>query len=57
MSVDPAALFREWAPFVEELSARLGSGAVARAFFAHGLYDNASTTLTANYVAIALEAP
>jgi hypothetical protein len=50
-------VFREWAPFVEELTARLGGGAVARAFFAKGQYDNASTTLTANYVAVALESP
>ncbi|MGH8570414.1 MAG: hypothetical protein ACREXU_21020, partial [Gammaproteobacteria bacterium] len=50
-------VFREWAPFVEELAARLGGGATARAFFAHGQYDSASTTLTANYVAVALETP
>ncbi|MEX0735145.1 MAG: hypothetical protein WD051_11020 [Steroidobacteraceae bacterium] len=50
-------VFREWAPFVEELTARLGGGATARAFFAHGQYDSASTTLTANYVAVALETP
>ncbi len=50
-------VFREWAPFVEELTSRLNAGAAARAFFAHGQYDNASTTLTANYVAVALETP
>ncbi len=50
-------VFREWAPFVEELTARLAGGATARAFFSRGQYDSASTTLTANYVAVALETP
>lgn len=50
-------VFREWAPFVEELTARLGGGATAHAFFAHGQYDSASTTLTAHYVAVALDSP
>ncbi len=34
-----------------------GLDALSRAFFAHGLYDLGSTTLTANTVAVALEAP
>lgn len=50
-------VFREWAPFVARLSERLSGGAKARAMFAHGRFDAGSTTLTANYVAIALKMP
>ena len=50
-------VFREWAPFVERLTAKLNGGARAQAMFAHGRFDAGSTTLTANYVAIALKMP
>ena len=46
-------VFREWAPFVERLTARLAVDGKPRAMYAHGAYDAGSTTLTANYVAIA----
>jgi hypothetical protein len=50
-------MFREWAPFVERLGVKLSGGAKAQAMFAHGRFDAGSTTLTANYVAIALKMP
>jgi hypothetical protein len=50
-------VFREWAPFVERLSVKLGGGAKARAFFAYGRYERDVNTLNANYVAVALELP
>ena len=48
-------MFRDWAPFVDQLTARLNGGAKAQAMFAHGAYDAGSFTLTANYVALALK--
>jgi hypothetical protein len=48
-------VFRDWAPFVARLSERLGGGAKALALFAHGRYEPGTTTLTANYVAVALK--
>jgi hypothetical protein len=50
-------MFRDWAPFVDQLTARLNGGAKAQAMFAHGAYDAGSFTLTANYVAVALKMP
>jgi hypothetical protein len=50
-------VFREWAPFVARLSEKLAGGAKARAMFARGAFDAGSTTLTANFVAIALKMP
>ncbi len=46
-------VFRDWALFVERLNAKLNGGARAQGMFAHGAYAAGSTTLTANYVAIA----
>jgi hypothetical protein len=46
-------VFREWAPFVERLTARLAVDGKPRAMYARGAFDAGSTTLTANYVAIA----
>ncbi|MFZ2508842.1 MAG: DUF4382 domain-containing protein [Steroidobacteraceae bacterium] len=50
-------LFRDWAPFVARLTEKLNGGAKARAMHAHGAYDAGGFTLTANYVAIALQRP
>ncbi|MGH8863321.1 MAG: hypothetical protein ACREVZ_01520 [Burkholderiales bacterium] len=48
-------VFRDWDPFVAELTLRLSGGAKAEGMFTHGAYDAGSNTLTANYVAIALK--
>jgi hypothetical protein len=48
-------VFRDWAPFVARLNEKLNGGATARAMYAHGAYAAGSTTLTANYVAVALQ--
>ena len=50
-------VFRDWAPFVARLNEKLNGGATARGMFAHGAYAAGSTTLTANYVAVALKLP
>ena len=47
-------MFRDWAPFVDALTTQLSGGANARALFAHGRWEIGSSTLTANYVAVAL---
>ncbi|HEU0226093.1 MAG TPA: hypothetical protein VFR29_11705, partial [Steroidobacteraceae bacterium] len=52
---DVVEVFRDWAPFVERLAAKLGGGAVARGLFAHGRYERGLNTLNANYVAVAVE--
>ena len=48
-------VFRDWAPFVARLSERLSGGARAQAMYARGAFDAGSTTLTANFVGIALK--
>ena len=50
-------VFRDWAPFVERLTAKLNGGATAQGLFAHGAYAAGSTTLTANYVAVMVKMP
>jgi hypothetical protein len=50
-------VFREWTPFVERLTEKLNGGAKAQAMVARGAFDAGSTTLTANYVAVALKLP
>ena len=51
------AVFRDWAPFVEALTAKLAGGARAQVFYALGRWEIGGDTLTANYVAIALTRP
>jgi len=50
-------VFREWAPFVARLGEKLAGGAKAQAMYARGAFDAGSTTLTANFVGIALKLP
>jgi hypothetical protein len=52
---DSVQVFRDWAPFVERLAARLGAGDKMRKFFAHGRYERGANTLNANYVAVVVE--
>jgi len=50
-------MFRDFAPFAERVSRLLGGGSNMQALTARGSFDAPSTTLTANYVAIAFKAP
>lgn len=51
---DTVEVFAEFERFVARLSEKLAGGAKARALYARGAFDAGSTTLTANYVAVAL---
>jgi hypothetical protein len=50
-------VFAEWERFVERLTEKLNGGSTAQAMFASGAFDVGSTTLTANYLAVALKLP
>ncbi|MGB5131044.1 MAG: hypothetical protein WBO00_00385, partial [Steroidobacteraceae bacterium] len=45
-------VFGDWNAFTARLEELLGGGAKARGLFAHGHYERADNTLTANYVAV-----
>jgi hypothetical protein len=50
-------MYRDFAAFAQRVNNLLNGGSTMHALTARGSFDEPSTTLTANYVAIAFKAP